>query len=179
MKVTILIAAALLSTLLGVAVLDASAQDQVAIPMTEEHIARIRSNCVDAQSVLFQIHASDAGLRVNRGQIYESMSTKLMTPFNSRMVLNRIDTTNLLSISNEYEKQLKEFRAQYKTYEEAMSDTLAIDCVNQPVAFYDHVTETRKQRQLTHESTAALHETIRQYGSEVKAFVETFQADKS
>ncbi len=148
-------------------------------PMTEEHIARIRTNCVDAQSSLFQLHATDGYLRVNRGQIYESISTKLMAPFNSRLVLNRIDTGTLLPIASEYESELRAFRQQYIQYEEAMSDVIRIDCVNQPVAFYDKVVDTREKRRLTHESTVRLQQLIERYGSEVDAFSARFSKDKS
>src|SRR5688572_262917 len=106
-------------------------------PMTEAHIARIRDNCVDAQSTLRQLHASDALLRVNRGQLYESISTKLMAPLNSRISLNRLDGVNLVSIATTYEGQLTYFRQSYQQYEEAMSRTLKINCTNQPVVFYD------------------------------------------
>jgi hypothetical protein len=160
----------------GAAGVGVSAEDTP--PMTEEHIARIRDNCVDAQSTLFQLHASDAGLRVNRGQIYESIATKLMAPFNSRLVLNRINEESLLSTASEYEKQLQVFRTQYQQYEEAMSATLRINCVNQPVAFYDSVVDTRKKRQLTHQSAIELQSIIQKYGASVDTFAKNFQAAK-
>src|SRR5689334_18968108 len=111
--------------------------------MTDEHIARIRMNCQDAQSSLSQLHASDALLRVNRGQLYESISTKLMAPLNSRIALHRLDGVKLVATTTRYESQLATFRAKYQEYEEAMSDVLRVNCVNQPVAFYDKVADTR------------------------------------
>lgn len=155
----------------------ARAEDQV--PMTEAHIARIRANCINAKSTLQQLHATDAGLRVNRGQIYESIATKLMAPFNSRLVLNRLDSESFLSIADEYEQQLQAFRLQYKEYDEAMSATLRINCVNQPVAFYDGIADARSKRQLTHETTVELHKIIKKYGLETKNFADKFEADKS
>jgi hypothetical protein len=154
-----------------------SAEDQV--PMTEAHIARIRANCIDTKSTLQQIHATDAGLRVNRGQIYESIATKLMAPLNGRLVVNRLDSETFLNIADEYEQQLQAFRLQYQQYDEAMSATLRINCVNQPVAFYDSVADTRNKRQLTHEATVQLHKTIEKYGAEVKSFADKFEAIKS
>jgi hypothetical protein len=143
-------------------------------PMTEAHIARIRANCVDAQSTLSQLHASDALLRVNRGQLYESISTKLMAPLNSRISLNRLDGVSLVAIAATYEGQLTYFRQTYQQYEEAMSDTLKINCTNQPVAFYDSVADTRAKRKKVHESTVALHDTIRNYKDEFEAFAKQF-----
>jgi hypothetical protein len=145
------------------------------IPMTEAHIERIRDNCIDAQSTLRQLHASDALLRVNRGQLYESISTKLMAPLNSRITLNRLDGVNLVSIATTYESQLNYFRQSYKQYEEAMSQTLKINCMNQPVVFYDSVADTRAKRKKVHDSTLALHNTIREYKSSFELFSKQYE----
>lgn len=172
--ITISIAAALVGSVgLGGVVL---AQEQA--PMTEAHIVRIRANCNDTKSTLQQLHATDAGLRVNRGQIYESIATKLMAPLNGRLVLNRLDSEPFLNIADEYEQQLQAFRLQYQQYDEAMSATLRINCVNQPVAFYDSVVDTRTKRQLTHEATIKLHSIIEKYGLEVKNFADKFETSK-
>lgn len=144
-------------------------------PMTEDHIQRIRTNCIDAQSVLTQLHASDALLRVNRGQLYESISTKLMAPFNSRVALNKFDGSKLFAQSTNYEQQLNEFRSNYKDYDEAMTRTLRINCANEPVAFYDSVGEARSKRQLVHQSVIKLQESIQNYKTEFEAFAGMLQ----
>ena len=150
---------------------------QQATPMTEAHIERIRANCVDAQSTLRQLHASDALLRVNRGQLYESISTKLMAPLNSRISLNRLDGVSLVSIATTYESQLVYFRQSYQQYEEAMSQTLRINCINQPVVFYDSVADARSKRKKVHDSTVALHNTISEYKTEFEAFAKQFDGE--
>ncbi|HSW77722.1 MAG TPA: hypothetical protein VLG36_02915 [Candidatus Chromulinivoraceae bacterium] len=138
--------------------------------MTEAHIQRIKSNCSEAQSTLFQLHASDALLRVNRGQLYESISTKLMEPFNSRLTINSYNAADMVSIASNYDSELTTFRLNYQQYEEAMSATLAINCTNQPVAFYDSVTDTRAKRSKVHDSALALHKTISDYETAFEAF---------
>lgn len=149
--------------------MQAGAQDTTA-PMTEAHIARIKANCVEAQATLQQLHASDALLRVNRGRLYELISTKLMAPFNSRVALNRLDGVSLVGVAAKYENQLASFRANYQVYEEAMSQTLKLNCTNQPVSFYDSVNDTSSKRKKVHESTAILHSIIRDYGNEFEIF---------
>lgn len=179
MNRSLVIAALVIATLTGGIAYSISAQAEESAPMTEEHIARIRNNCVEAQASLFQLHAADGGLRVDRGQIYESISTKLMAPFNSRLVLNRVSDATLLSTASEYDKQLQIFRLRYQEYEEAMSAVLRINCVNQPVAFYDSVADTRQKRKLTHDSAMDLQKTILKYGNEVEVFAKNFTAGKS
>jgi hypothetical protein len=164
------------ATLGGVAMLSSVARADPPV-MTEDHITQIRNNCVEAQSSLNQLHASDALLRVNRGQIYESISTKLMLPLNSRIAQSRLDGLHLVSIAADYERQLADFRLSYQQYEESMSNTLAIDCVKQPVAFYDSVTATRDKRKLTHDATVTLEATIQNYSTEFEAFAAKFQGN--
>lgn len=144
-------------------------------PMTEAHITRIRAHCVEAQSTLYQLHASDALLRVNRGQLYESMSSKLMEPFDSRLTLNSYNPSELVSIAADYDSKLTEFRTDYRQYEEAMSRTLEINCTNQPVAFYDSVADTRTKRQKVHEATLELHDLIKDYKKAFEAFAKDFK----
>jgi hypothetical protein len=146
--------------------------------MTETHIERIRGFCVEAQTTLGQLHASDALLRVNRGRLYESISTKLMTPLNSRIALNSLDSLNLPGIASRYDQELAAFRQNYQQYEEAMTRTLRIDCTKQPVAFYDSVAETRDKRQKTHDNVVKLNETIQEYKAEFEVFAQKFRGEQ-
>lgn len=148
-------------------------------PMTEAHIARIRSNCVEAQSTLSQIHASDALLRVNRGQLYESISTKLMAPLNSRIALNRLDGSSLVATTVEYVAALDTFRSDYQTYEQSLSAVLQMNCVNQPVAFYDGVRAARDGRTKVYKDILALQQLIDKYKAGFEAFAgKTVQVKK-
>lgn len=138
--------------------------------MTEEQINYIRQNCVRAQSSLNQLHASDALLRVNRGRLYELISTKLMAPLNSRIALNRMGGLKLTATTLEYGRQLDIFRSSYQDYEEAMSRTLEIRCINQPVAFYDSLKETREKRQKVYADTLALNALLQAYKTNFEEF---------
>jgi hypothetical protein len=175
----ILILAATFGALLTATVLFGHIAEAQTAPMTEEHIARIRSNCIEAQSTLNQLHSSDALLRVNRGQLYEYISTKLMAPFNSRLALNHLDGGTLVTVAKTYEDQLGTFRINYQQYEEAMSRTLKINCNNQPVAFYDSVGDTRTKRKKVHDSTLLLQKTIQDYKDQFEIFAQKFKEGKA
>jgi hypothetical protein len=151
------------------AIVASNTQAQTVI--SDEHLARIRSNCVESQASLRQIHASDALLRVNRGQLYELISTKLMAPFNSRISLNKLDGVMLVSTAVQYEQDLDTFRAAYKQYEGTMSRVLTINCIAQPAEFYIGVEDTRNKRNQVHDSVIILQKTIEQYRSEFEVFV--------
>ena len=167
------ILAAVLGTLLGGVALAETARAQASL--SEEHIYRIRQNCVTAQTSLRQLHASDALLRVNRGQLYELISTKLMAPLNSRITLSRLGGLKLTATTLEYDRQIDVFRESYKQYEESMSRTLKINCVDQPVEFYDSVTATREKREKLHEDTKTLTILLQAYKTEFDSFAKEFK----
>lgn len=146
----------------------AGAQSQ---PLSEDQLARIRTNCVTAKNTLNQLHASDGLLRVNRGQIYDSMSTKLMARFNARADTNRYDVKDLTAVTQTYNTTLTAFRANYQAYEEQLSTALRIDCVNEPAQFYDAVAAARTKRTQVHTDVVKLH----QYIDDYRAAFETFQ----
>ena len=145
--------------------------------MTDEQIERIRSNCVVAKNTLNQLHTSDALLRVNRGQIYEYMSTKLMDRFNGRASSNRFEVTDLTSAAQTYSSALATFRLSYQSYEEQLSKALAIDCRKEPVSFYDAVASARTKRTQVYVDVVKLHQHIDEYRSTVDAFEVNFQKD--
>ena len=138
--------------------------------MTDEQVDRIRSNCVTAKNTLNQLHTSDALLRVNRGQIYEYMSTKLMDRFNGRATNSRFEAKDLTSVAQKYSFALTTFRLTYQSYEEQLTKALTIDCRKEPVSFYDAVANARTKRTQVHVEVVKLHQYIDEYRSAVDAF---------
>lgn len=176
MKRLLVICAALVALMGGVAALQGVARAKET-PMTEAHVARIRANCVEAQSALTQIHQSDVLMRINRGQLYEQISTKLMAPLNSRIALNRLDSADLVSTTARYEKQLGSFRNVYQSYDQAMNDVLKMNCTAQPVAFFDAVGDARAKRKKVYEATVTLQQAIKDYKAEFEAFAKTVNGE--
>lgn len=168
---TLLVSAA---ALVSVAVIStpvfAQTSSEAPAVMTDTHIQRIKQNCKAATRTIQQIHANDGPLRVNRGQIYDSMSSKLMTPLNSRLIVNKLDASSMVKITAQYSNTLTDFRESYKSYDNQMSDVLEIDCIRQPVRFYDEVAEARKLRGIVHANVVKLHTLITEYGDAFSNF---------
>ena len=173
----LLLLAGILSVLLGGVATVVRAQESPA--MTDEHIARIKASCVQAKVNMYQLHASDGLLRVNRGQLYQSTSTKLMAPFNSRGALNQLDSSKLVAITSQYGDEFKSFDVSYRAYEEALSNVLELDCVKQPVAFYDGVADARKKRQQVYIHSEELRKLTREYKEAFEAFSRDFNAKEA
>jgi hypothetical protein len=141
------------------------------VSLTEAQRQVIRSNCVTIKNSLNQLHASDALLRVNRGQVYESMGSKLMSNFNARLRSNDRDIRGLEVVSGNYQTALTKFREDYRTYEEQLSATIRIDCSAEPDEFHAAVLDSRMKRQTVHQDVLKLHRLIDDYRSAVDDFI--------
>lgn len=162
--------------LCGVLLLNVSAQDA---SITDQQVQQIRDNCLSAKNTLNQLHVSDALLRVNMGQVYESVGTKLMDGFNNRVSSNKYSDVDLISATKNYRLMLDAFRADYQTYEEQLSTTIKIDCSKEPVSFYDAVLWARIKRNQVGTDVKNLNQYIEQYQLAVSQFEKDFQAKSS
>lgn len=144
-------------------------------PLSEAHSQRIVRNCTAAKASLERLHRTDALLRVNRGQLYESISTKLMARFNGRVALNRLDGSALVTITTTFEKALQSFRQNYQIYDEALSSALRIDCNTKPEAFYYATLEARDKRTKVNQAVQVLHSSIRDYQRAFDQFSEGYE----
>jgi flagellar biosynthesis chaperone FliJ len=146
-----------------------------AAELSEEQLGRISANCVSIQSSLNQLHASDGLLRVNRGQIYESIGSKLMNNFNVRLASNGQDNKGLVVVSDQYQTALSAFRSDYQAYEKQLTATMKIDCTKQQAAFHVSLEDARAKRSAVHEDVIRLNRYIDDYRTSVNDFMLNFQ----
>ncbi len=143
--------------------------------LTPDQVARVKANCVSIKNSLSQLHASDALLRVNRGQMYESMASKLMDNFNDRLSGNRLDNKAMATVTSSYRSALTTFRSDYIAYEQKMSEAIRIDCISQPNSFHTAVEEARALRKTVHDDVMRLNRLIDDYRSSVSGFLLNFE----
>lgn len=136
---------------------------------------RIQSNCTQIKSTTERLHASDALLRVNRGQAYEAVSSRLMAPFNMRLSLSGLDNKAMATRSGQYQDALDVFRADYSEYEKKLSAALKIDCKKSPDNFYSAVLEARALRKSLHEDVQKIHRAMDDYKTSVNDFLLNFK----
>ncbi len=147
--------------------------------LTDDQLSQIKQNCSRVKTTLARIHANDGLLRVNQGQQYETITTKLMAPLNSRIALNQLDGVDMVKTTVDYNTQLSKFRDEYRLYEEKLSNLLHIDCSNEPYNFYESIKPTRKQRARVAASVTKLNQLIDQYKSQLDTFYsKTFPTHK-
>ena len=143
--------------------------------LSPEQIVRLQANCVPIKNSISQLHASDALLRVNRGQVYESMSTKLMDTFNSRLDNNKLDNKAMVTVTERYRMALNTFRSDYILYEQKLAAAIRIDCVNEPSTFHKTLGEARALRMTVHDDIVKLHRLIDDYRLSVDDFLLNYE----
>ena len=148
----------------------ASAED-----LTPDQASRVKANCVSIKNSLSQLHASDALLRVNRGQVYESMAAKLMDTFNDRLAGNRLDNKAMTTVTANYRSALTTFRTDYIAYEQKLSEAIRIDCPAQPNTFHAALEQARTLRSKVHDDVVRLHRVIDDYRSSVNDFLLNYE----
>ncbi|MDB5179732.1 MAG: exported protein of unknown function [Candidatus Saccharibacteria bacterium] len=170
-RIRLVLFAMIAASLLSVFVL----KNSYAADLSSDQITRIQANCLSIKGSLNQLHASDALLRVNRGQIYESVGTKLMDSFNSRLSNSGLDNKGLVSVANEYQAALTTFRMDYQAYEQQLSATIRIDCTKDPTTFHNALEDARTKRSTVHDDVTHLNQYIDDYRSAVNDFMLNFE----
>ncbi len=151
-----------------------SAHAIAAADLSDEQLGRIQANCLSIKGSLNQLHATDGLLRVNRGQIYESLGTKLMNNFNSRLGNNGLDNKGLIAVTQGYKSAQMTFINDYISYEQQLSSLIRIDCAKEPRIFHDGLESARLKRAAVHTDVARLHKYIDDYRLAVSDFMLNF-----
>jgi hypothetical protein len=146
-----------------------------AITVTPEVVARIRAHCVENQAALNRLHQTDAFLRNDRGDLYRTISDKLMVPLNRRLASNQLDGGSLITIAAQYSSEYDTFYNVYVDYDNALTKLLRINCDQEPVAFYNALLDARSKREAVSKSNQAIKEYVRQYGVSFSDFKSNFE----
>lgn len=98
-----------ISGLVGFGFAKVQASDTSATVLTESQIESIKDRCLASKVALNKLHSTDALLRVNLGQKYENISSRLMAPLNSRVALNSYDSLDLVETTVDFNRALDVF----------------------------------------------------------------------
>lgn len=149
-----------------------------ALVLTSAQIDLMSRYCEEARGHMERLHYSDALLRVNLGQRYENISTRLMAPLNSRIALAGDDGVELSKTTVEFNKKLDEFRDNYLAYDNEVDSVMNRDCRQQPVEFYQSIQMARQKRQVVHDDVNSLSRYIKQYKTQFEAFAKSVNDEK-
>ena len=172
----------LIRTLLGIAVfasvisVGVGLTTHAASDISPEVINRIRSRCIENQAALNRLHQTDAFLRNDRGNLYRTISDKLMVPFNRRVASNQLNGEGLLAVTSEYNSEYSRFYTAYIEYDNALAEVLDIDCTKEPVTFYTALLDAREKRLVLSASNMKIKEHIRTYGARFTEFKANYES---
>ena len=141
--------------------------------ISEEKRQVIATNCQTAQVTLQQIEYNDAAARVNRGQGYETILNKYMTPLNVRVTGSQnhaATAATLTDITARYQQTLKNFKKNYENYDDNITKATHFSCSKKPDNFYDLLNTTRQEREKLNEDIAALDQLAAEYITAVSKF---------
>jgi hypothetical protein len=161
--------------LIGIAVSTAVSSSVIAQELTPTQTSQIQTNCQSIKSVLNQLHVSDALLRVNRGQLYESIATKLMDRFNTRVASSDFEADTFQTIASNFRSDLTKFRTDYVDYERQLSRVIAIDCQENPTEFNSALVVARELRFKVRDDIERLNQHISDYQRAVNDFYASYQ----
>ncbi len=137
--------------------------------LTSEKRAVVVQTCVSAQTVMQKIQHNDAATRVNRGQSYETIVSRLMTPLNTRSTSNGYNSsaTLLTDTTKRYQQALESFKDHYKSYDNAVSSALKTKCKDKPELFYGYVEDARRERENVAVDVTLLGNLVSEYRANV------------
>lgn len=167
----------LVASIVGIALVSQPAHAEIVI--TEAQMERIRNTCIENQATLNRLHQTDAFLRNDRGNLYRTISDKLMVPFNRRLASNQLDGSKFLTITADYNKAYTKFYDAYIEYDNAMVKLLAVDCVKQPVSFYNALLEARAKRVALSSVNQVITGLIKEYQATFTTFKASFLKESS
>lgn len=137
--------------------------------LSSEALVNLRTNCGAIKTTINRIHTNDALVRVNVGQNYNAISTRLMAKLNSRLSLNKLNASKLVSATNEFESARQQFSSDYNSYDTTMSDLDKINCHDDPAKYHQKLVEARVGRQQLARDITTLNKLIVSYRDEVLA----------
>lgn len=131
-------------------------------------LAMVKQRCERLQSTVRQVHTDDSLLRVNAGQVYNRLSGQLMARLNSRLALNRIDSTAFVEVSGRLDGHRGEFAKKHTAYDIDMTELSNIDCKTRPAEFYAGLVKVRDSRKEVASIMASMNRAVKEYQAAVE-----------
>ena len=91
-----------------------------------------------------------------------------MARLNGRLAINKLDSSKLVNITNEFESTRLKFNSNYNDYDTAMTDLQHANCSNNVADYYQKLTVAREARNKLSEDVKVLDELLVRYKEEVQ-----------
>lgn len=140
--------------------------------ISEERRGLISQNCGTLRQSLKLLQRSDSRARAYFGSVYETISSKYLTPLNLRLVKNNLSSNNLLSLQTSLASLRSDFSTDFIAYSKSLEELIALDCRLEPDEFYQKLEETREKRAVVASDMDKINKLLTSLVSETKALKE-------
>ena len=144
----------------------------------ENKLNNISQYCETIKSGLKRLAVSDSKTRTYYGGIYETISSKYITPLNLRLVKNDYPLTEFLELQSSISTARASFSADFIDYSKSLEELTTFDCKNNPSDFYNKLEKTRKKRATLRNDVSTLNSLIKENVSLVKELKGSLNAEK-
>ena len=130
------------------------------IELSDAIRSKIVTNCSSLRQSLKLLQRADARARTYFGSIYETVSSKYITPLNIRLVKNNLSSVGLIELQTSLAEKKSTFSTDYISYSRSLEELIAIDCRLEPEDFYEKLIETRSKRKAVSKDMATLNSLV-------------------
>ncbi|MBQ7802616.1 hypothetical protein IJ380_02035 [Candidatus Saccharibacteria bacterium] len=113
---------------------------------SEAKLEKIADNCGSIRQSLKLLQRSDSRARSYFGAIYETASSKYITPLNLRLVKNDLSSVSMINLQTSLASTRASFSSDFIDYSRSLEELIALDCRLEPEVFYEKLLETREKR---------------------------------
>lgn len=140
---------------------------------SEEKRGLISQNCGTIRQSLKLLQRSDSRARTYFGAIYETFSSKYLTPLNLRLVKNNISSVSLIKLQTSFAESRSTFSSDFIAYSKSLEELISTDCRLEPDLFYERLEKTREKRMLVSSDLADLNDALASSVSSIEKLKES------
>ncbi|MBQ3430296.1 hypothetical protein IJG21_02635 [Candidatus Saccharibacteria bacterium] len=136
--------------------------------VSKEKIARITQYCETIKSNFKRLAVSDSKTRTYYGGIYETVSSKYITPLNLRLIKNNYSLSDFIELQSSFISARSKFSSDFIDYSKSLEELSVFDCKNNPSEFYEKLNQTREKRAVLRTDIETLNSLFKTHVSLVK-----------
>ncbi len=138
------------------------------VSLTDVQKDYLTQNCDSLKTGLKRLAVSDSKTRTYFGGIYETASSKYLTPLNLRLIKNNYSLPELTELQSSLASSRAKFSSDFISYSKSLEDLILTDCKTNPELFYEKLVKTRSQRTIVKTDLEALNSLLSTHVSLVK-----------
>ena len=126
--------------------------------------------CETIKQNLKRLAVSDSKTRTYFGGIYETLSSKFITPLNVRLVKNNYSLSEFIDLQSSFAESRSKFSTDFIDYSKSLEELTIFDCKSNPEDFYSKLEQTRTKRETLRKDLKSLNSLLKKHIALVEEF---------